>query len=68
MTFSPVDNELLLSEIDMMEVYGGTGDGEDTNVYCDNANDEFWGDFDKSKAMLINRLEEVLPNKSEFEN
>ena len=29
MTFSPVDNELLLSEIDMMEVYGGTGDAWD---------------------------------------
>ena len=34
MTFSPVDNELLLSEMDMMEVYGGTGDGDDTNTYC----------------------------------
>ena len=30
-------------------------------------NDEFCGDFEKAKAMLINRLEEVLPGKSEFE-
>lgn len=30
-------------------------------------NDEFLGDFEKAKAMLINRLEEVLPGKSEFE-
>lgn len=30
-------------------------------------NDEFCGDFEKGKAMLINRLEEVLPGKSEFE-
>ena len=30
-------------------------------------NDEFCGDFEKAKAMLINRLEEVLPSKSEFE-
>ena len=36
MTFSPVDNELLLSEMDMMEVYGGTGDEEGTNTYCYN--------------------------------
>ena len=34
MTFSPVDNELLLSEMDMMEVYGGTGEGGETNTYC----------------------------------
>ena len=34
MTFSPVDSELLLSEMDMMEVYGGTGDGDGTNTYC----------------------------------
>lgn len=31
-------------------------------------NDEFCGDFEKGKAMLINRLEEILPGKSEFEN
>lgn len=31
-------------------------------------NDEFCGDFEKGKAMLINRLEEILPDKSEFEN
>lgn len=30
-------------------------------------NDEFCGDFERAKAMLINRLEEVLPGKSEFE-
>lgn len=30
-------------------------------------NDEFCGDFEKGKEMLINRLEEVLPGKSEFE-
>lgn len=30
-------------------------------------NDEFCGDFEKAKAMLINRLEEVLSGKSEFE-
>ena len=37
MTFSPVDSELLLSEMDMMEVYGGTGDGGGTKTYCGNA-------------------------------
>ena len=37
MTFSPVDNELLLSEMDMMEVYGGSGDGEESNTYCHGA-------------------------------
>lgn len=30
-------------------------------------NDEYRDDFEKGKAMLINRLEEVLPGKSEFE-
>ena len=30
-------------------------------------NDEYQDDFEKGKAMLINRLEEVLPGKSEFE-
>ena len=52
MTFSPVDNELLLSEIDMMEVYGGTGDDSAPNTNCGNAkckctevkvcNNKFW--------------------------
>ena len=37
MTFSPVDSELLLSEMDMMEVYGGTGDGGGTKTYCGHA-------------------------------
>ena len=37
MTFSPADNELLLSEMDMMEVYGGSGDEGGTNTYCHGA-------------------------------
>ena len=37
MTFSPVDNELLLSEMDMMEVYGGTGSGGGSKTYCGHA-------------------------------
>lgn len=37
MTFSPVDNELLLSEMDMMEVYGGTGAGGGSKTYCGHA-------------------------------
>lgn len=37
LTFSPADNELLLSEMEMMEVYGGTGDEGGTNTNCGNA-------------------------------
>lgn len=37
LTFSPADNELLLSEMEMLEVYGGTGAEGGTNTNCGNA-------------------------------
>lgn len=37
LTFSPADNELLLSEMEMLEVYGGTGDEGGPNTNCGNA-------------------------------
>ena len=37
LTFPPADNELLLSEMEMLEVYGGTGTEGEPNTYCGNA-------------------------------
>ena len=47
LTFSPADNELLLSEMEMLEVYGGTGAEGDPNTYCGNA---------KCKCTIISRI------------